>query len=46
MQGYGPRFGKSRRQDLNDGLAEHVPGPGAYNAPTLPANAPVAPKIR
>lgn len=46
MKGYGPKFGRSKRQDLNDGLAEYVPGPGAYNTPIIPSNVPAAPKIR
>jgi hypothetical protein len=43
---HGPKFGRARRQDLNEQLAEDVPGPGAYKTPTVPANAPTAPRIR
>lgn len=45
MDKHGPRFGVSRRADLNDSHSGSVPGPGAYNVPTVPINIPTAPKI-
>jgi len=45
MRGYAPKFGRAKRADLNNQMAERVPGPGAYNVPIVPTNVPTAPKI-